>query len=171
MPQPSRFARIAPPTTRVAVLLDGNSHSTPAPLCRHCPPGYAVVSEALLPEIRLYALLLAALRQTFRSPSPPRLSSAADWMAARLAVLNCRSIRISRFRQPEVDAALMQLHTLKPHLRVDVRYSADKELSPDILLCSLVNPLPLLVHPDGLIENSRRLRQSYLGSHTQAQVA
>ncbi len=48
------------------------------------------VSEALMPQIRLVACLLAAARHDFADGSPNRFTEEADWFAARILVLQVR---------------------------------------------------------------------------------
>ncbi len=48
------------------------------------------VSEALLPNVRLVACLLAAERHDFSQSSPERFTEEADWFAARILVLQAR---------------------------------------------------------------------------------
>lgn len=50
-------------------------------------PGHAVL-ESLLPEVRLLACMFAAARHDWvQAPSPSRFTSPADWLAARMLVL------------------------------------------------------------------------------------
>lgn len=48
------------------------------------------VSEALMPNIRMVACLIAAERHDFNSVSPNQFTEEADWFAARILVLQVR---------------------------------------------------------------------------------
>lgn len=72
------------------LIADGNGHRVDlmatAPEVSHAD----LVSEALLPQIRTVAMLIAAERHDFGCRSPQWFSEEADWFAARILVLNAR---------------------------------------------------------------------------------
>lgn len=49
-----------------------------------------MLSEALIPNIRLLACLMAAQRLNFNQPTPAMISDEADWFAARILLLGVR---------------------------------------------------------------------------------
>lgn len=49
-----------------------------------------LLQEAMLPEIRTIATLIAAQRHDFSQPSPTHFTEEADWFAARILVLGVR---------------------------------------------------------------------------------
>lgn len=70
------------------LLTNGNSHR--ADLLIHSFNHDDLLCEALLPEIRTVATLIAAERHDFNQPSPSHFTDEADWFAARIIVLNVR---------------------------------------------------------------------------------
>ncbi|AUH49647.1 hypothetical protein CXB49_01770 [Chromobacterium sp. ATCC 53434] len=58
-------------------------------------PDGACLSEALLPEIRLLALRLALARGWPEGATPDRVAEAADWLAARILLLEWRQVELA----------------------------------------------------------------------------
>lgn len=79
-----------PQLYRRYLVVDGNIHRPD--LLADCV-GFTqdgMVSEAMLPEIRTIACLIAAHRHTFDALSPSIFTEEADWFAARILVLGVR---------------------------------------------------------------------------------
>ncbi|EGV37996.1 hypothetical protein [Neisseria weaveri] len=79
-----------PTLHRCHMVVDGNVHRNDLfgqsiPQTEH-----PTVSEALLPNIRTTATLIAAMRHQFDRPSPTVFTEEADWFAARILVLGVR---------------------------------------------------------------------------------
>ncbi|WP_254000340.1 hypothetical protein [Kingella kingae] len=78
------------------LLTDGNAHR-PDLLAQH-NLDFAhndKISEAMLPEIRTVAMLIAASRHDFSQTSPAQFTDEADWFAARIIVLNVRHFHLN----------------------------------------------------------------------------
>lgn len=116
------------------LALDGNQHRSD--LQETAPADKAfLISEAMLPEIRTVACLIAAERRQDGRHSPAVFTEEADWFAARILVLgvrvfhldvtlipmlktaNARAERFARrFGLPFVPAQMrMSLHADRPH--------------------------------------------------------
>ena len=67
------------------LVVDGNSHASEL-LQDALPQHGMLVSEALLPQIRLVAMMIAAMRVDFSQQVPEQISDEADWFAARMLV-------------------------------------------------------------------------------------
>ncbi|WP_051255581.1 hypothetical protein [Conchiformibius kuhniae] len=84
---------------RICFVANGNAHAPlPAALPRHC------VSEAMLPNIRTTAMMIAAARRNPDARSPSHFSDDADWFAARILVLGVRVFHLP----PQFAAVLEQ---------------------------------------------------------------
>lgn len=79
---------------RCRIITDGNIHRPD--LCAAPLPRSAEVqiSEALLPQIRTVATLIAAMRHDFGGRSPETFADEADWFAARIIVLGVRRFHL-----------------------------------------------------------------------------
>jgi hypothetical protein len=76
------------------LVVDGNAHrlellSTSLPENKH-----PLFSEAMLPQIRTLAMMIAAQRHDFEQPSPAVFTEEADWFAARILVLQARAFHL-----------------------------------------------------------------------------
>ena len=97
------FRPTTPALTRITLLTDGNAH-VPAPVDVSALPDNCA-SEALLPQIRTTAMMLAAARRHTQHTSPTQFSDAADWLAARLLVLQVRVLHLPAHCQNLLDTA------------------------------------------------------------------
>lgn len=87
--RPAAQTRAAVELQRWYLAVDGNQHR--ADLQTSAPAGKAfMLSEALLPQIRTVACLIAAKRHRFDGRSPEVFTEEADWFAARILVLGVR---------------------------------------------------------------------------------
>ena len=79
---------------RCRMITDGNSHRPD--LCNGRLPDSqeALISEALLPQIRTVATLIAASRHRFEHNSPAVFTEEADFFAARILVLGVRRFHL-----------------------------------------------------------------------------
>ena len=72
---------------RCHMIVDGNSHRSDLCLTTLPEGGQnTLISEALLPQIRTTATLIAAMRHDFNQASPAVFTEEADWFAARIIV-------------------------------------------------------------------------------------
>ncbi len=88
--QHTRTQTATEPLRRWYMVVDGNGHQTglcPSQLGFQRSP---MLSEALLPQIRALACLMAAGRHDFDQASPAQFTEEADWFAARILVLGVR---------------------------------------------------------------------------------
>lgn len=98
-PQPARELH------RWYMVVDGNRHRSD--LCT-TQPAFAkpfMLSEALIPQVRLVAMLIAAERVDFSRATPDILSDEADWFAARILVLGVRVFHLDITLMPMLKLA------------------------------------------------------------------
>nr|WP_199067702.1 hypothetical protein [Chromobacterium sp. ASV5] len=95
-------ARLVPERGQYAILLLTDCErlaNAVAPQAEHVPTLLQTAArqgcllESLLPDIRALALLLAARRQG-AGPTPSRLADAADWLAARILLLDLSHVAV-----------------------------------------------------------------------------
>ena len=72
------------------LITDGNAHRNPSQAAGEGLDETDVLHEAMLPEIRTAAILIAAMRHDFSRHSPSEFTDEADWFAARIIVLQAR---------------------------------------------------------------------------------
>ncbi len=77
-----------PNLQRLCLMINGNSHRPD--LLMNFFEHEDLLQEAMLPEIRTIATLIAAQRHDFSQPSPTHFTEEADWFAARILVLGVR---------------------------------------------------------------------------------
>ncbi|ULJ68449.1 hypothetical protein MIS45_06445 [Wielerella bovis] len=93
LPQTS-FTASHNPLRHCCLITDGNTHRSD--LCRNTI-GFThpdLISEAMLPEIRTVAMMIAAMRHDFTQRSPETFTEEADWFAARIIVLRARAFHL-----------------------------------------------------------------------------
>ncbi len=113
---------------RCHLIVDGNTHRSD--LCATGLPQTdgIQVSEALLPQIRTVATLIAAMRHDFDSHSPDVFTEEADWFAARIIVLGVRRFHLDVTLTPMLKlanrraAAFAARHKL-PFVPAEIRMS------------------------------------------------
>ena len=88
------------------LITDGNSHRADlcAPQIGFDRPD--MVSEAMLPQIRAVAVMIAASRHRFDAPSPAGFTEEADWFAARILVLKVRMFHLDVSLNPMLRTAI-----------------------------------------------------------------
>ena len=124
-PQAQHPAIETAPLHRSHLIVDGNSHRTD--LCRHPLPAgkqAALISEALLPQIRTTATLIAAMRHDFSQASPDVFTEEADWFAARIIVLGVRRFHLDITLAP-------MLHTANRRAQAFARARAEASVAAD----------------------------------------
>lgn len=72
------------------MIVDGNQHHQLSQLRQTEINQEFMLSEALIPQLRLIAMLIAAQRLNFQQPTPAIISDEADWFAARILVMGVR---------------------------------------------------------------------------------
>ncbi|SUA35624.1 Uncharacterised protein [Neisseria zoodegmatis] len=78
----------------VHLIVNGNIHRPDLCAPAAMPTGGIQISEALLPQIRTVATLIAAMRHDFTGRSPDVFTEEADWFAARIVVLGVRRFHL-----------------------------------------------------------------------------
>lgn len=79
-----------PQLQRWYMIVDGNQHHQLSRLSPADLQHEFMLSEALIPQLRLIAMLIAAQRVNFQHPTPAQISDEADWFAARILVMGVR---------------------------------------------------------------------------------
>ena len=91
---------------QLCLITDGNAHRPDLLRTADMSSGHAdVVSEALLPEIRSTAMLIAASRHDWNTPTPDVFADEADWFAARILLLNVRFVHLHTSLAPMLQLA------------------------------------------------------------------
>ncbi|MDK4613115.1 hypothetical protein QG083_07925 [Kingella kingae] len=143
------------------LLTDGNAHRTDLLAQRNLDFAHNdKISEAMLPEIRTIAMLIAASRHDFSQTSPAQFTDEADWFAARIIVLNVRHFHLNVRLAPMLHLANQRAeqfaaqHDL-PFTPAQIRPSLHQKRPNGILLmdCAITGT----AH-ENLLENSRALR-------------
>ncbi|QMT30498.1 hypothetical protein [Alysiella filiformis] len=88
------FQSVQKPLRHCCLIVDGNAHRpdlfNPNTTFAHDD----VLCEAMLPEIRTVAMMIAAMRHDFNQASPRIFADEADWFAARIVVLQVRTFHL-----------------------------------------------------------------------------
>lgn len=124
---------------RCHLIVDGNTRRSD--LCAAGLPqtGGIQVSEALLPQIRTVATLIAAMRHDFDSRSPAVFAEEADWFAARIIVLDVRRFHLDVTLMPMLKlanrraAAFAARHKL-PFVPAGIRMSLHADRPANLLI-------------------------------------
>ena len=88
--QHTRTQTVTAPLRRWYMVVDGNAHQDHLCTGSVGEPAADMICEALLPQIRAVACLIAAARHDFDRVSPAQFTEEADWFAARIVVLGVR---------------------------------------------------------------------------------
>lgn len=149
------------PTQTVCLVVDGNSHAQNL-LQDALPACGSLVCEALLPQIRTVAMLLAAERVDFSRATPDVLTDEADWFAARMVVLGVRRFHLDVSLLPmlalanERAAAFAAAHGL-PFTPASMQMSLHADRASNVLLMEV--DAGLLAEDGGVIANSLAVRR------------
>lgn len=146
----------------ICLITDGNQHRSdlmfPTLAFQHAD----CISEAMLPEIRTIATLIAAQRHDFNTVSPQHFTEEADWFAARIIVLQVRQFQLDVSLKPMLDTAnqraqaFAQKHNL-PFQAAKIRPSLHAKRPANMLLmqCALIGTAS-----ENLFENSQNIRKN-----------
>lgn len=98
---------------RCHMIVDGNSHNTFSddPI----PQTSGLISEALIPQIRFLATLIAAERHDFNRNSPAVFTEEADFFAARILILGVRRFHLDITLMPMLKTANQRAQTFAKH--------------------------------------------------------
>ena len=144
------------------LITDGNSHRADlcAPQIGFDRPD--MVSEAMLPQIRAVAVMIAASRHRFDAPSPAGFTEEADWFAARILVLKVRMFHLDVSLNPMLRTAnhraaeFARRHNL-PFQPAAIRPSLHSRRPANMLLAECALAQPVL---GNMWDNSRSLCKS-----------
>jgi hypothetical protein len=145
---------------RCCLVVDGNGHR-PDLIDDSLPENFgALAAEAMLPQIRTTALMIAASRHDFSRPSPSVFTDEADWFAARILVLQARVFHLDislRFMLETANRRAADFAAARnlPFIPAKIRMSLHTRRPNNLLMMDCA--LPLHQEDRGLIENSRRL--------------
>ncbi|EGF09956.1 hypothetical protein HMPREF9123_2208 [Neisseria bacilliformis ATCC BAA-1200] len=144
---------------RLCLLADGNG-CRPAALPESLPPDCGTLAaEAMLPQIRTAAMMIAAARHDFSCASPAAFAEEADWLAARILLLRVRTVRAGIGLRAVLETANRRAAAFAAEHRLPFTPAA---LAPEARprrdgLLVLDCALPCDGTDCGLIENGRRL--------------
>ncbi|WP_370387150.1 hypothetical protein [Snodgrassella alvi] len=79
-----------PQLQRWYMIVDGNQHRSDLLQLQPQFQSPYMLSEALIPQLRMVAMLIAAQRLSSDQPTPDIISEEADWFAARILVMGVR---------------------------------------------------------------------------------
>lgn len=143
------------------LIVDGDA-ATPITM----PPSIMAlpkVSEALVPQIRMVACLVAAMRHDFEQVSPHRFTEEADWFAARILVLQARRFFLDVTLLPMLALANQRAQAFaQQHGLTFVAAEGCLSLHSGRPDQTLIVETPALNHGQldlGLVQNSLLLRQ------------
>ncbi|ASK28330.1 hypothetical protein [Neisseria chenwenguii] len=142
---------------RFALIVDGNAHRSD--LCGAALPDtpHPALSEALIPQIRTVATLIAAARHDFGSRSPGVFTEEADFFAARILVLGARRFHLDITLVPMLNTAnrrareFAQRHGL-PFAPAEIRMSLNAGRPANLLIIESCRHAENI---GSLVENSR----------------
>lgn len=146
------------------IIDDSPQHFTANPSQPLAPMEF-MLSEALLPDIRLLACLIAAQRLDFSAPTPAIISEEADWFAARILLLGVRVFHLDITLIPLLKTAnqrarlFAQKHQLA-FTPAQMRMSLHANRPEPLLIIEIETDFQ---EDLGLVQNSLRLAQ-----HTEA---
>lgn len=153
-----------PPQTalrQLCLITDGNSHRADLYSNTIAFAHQDLICEAMLPNIRTTALLIAAMRHDLNQSSPTVFSDESDWFAARILLLKARVIQLDISLKPMLDTANQraQAFAQKHH----IAFSAAK-IRPSLHANRPANMLLMECELNGkpdacFIANTRQLRQ------------
>lgn len=155
------IAQAETPLRHICLITDGNQHRNDLMRNQIDFCHQDLVSEAMLPEIRTVATLIAASRHDFSSTSPAQFTDEADWFAARIIVLQARVFHLEVSLKPMLDIAnrraqaFAKAHGL-PFQAAKIRPSLHTQRPANMLLmqCAMQGKAC-----DNVFENSSNLRK------------
>ncbi|WP_238791269.1 hypothetical protein [Snodgrassella sp. ESL0253] len=154
--QLQQSASPVPQLQRWYMIVDGNQHRSD--LCQLQPQFQTtfMLSEALIPQLRLVAMLIAAQRLGFDQPTPDIISEEADWFAARILVMGVRIFHLDITLIPMLKTAnsrarsFAQKHNL-PFTQAQMRMSLHASRPEQMLIIETETQCE---EDKGLIQNS-----------------
>ncbi|UOP01660.1 hypothetical protein [Kingella potus] len=148
---------------RCCLIADGNG-CRPAPLPDTLPQECGLpAAEAMLPQIRTAAMMIAAARHDFTAASPAVFAEEADWLAARILLLRVRTVRAGIGLRFVLETANRRAAAFAAEHRlpfVPAKFVPEPKTRRDSLLvldCALASD----GIDQGLVENSRRLAAQF----------
>lgn len=149
---------------QICLITDGNQHRDDLVQNELTFTHHDLISEAMLPEIRTIATLIASQRHDFRQLSPTQFTEEADWFAARIIVLQARTFQLDLSLKPMLDLAnqraytFAQTHQLSFHAaKIHPSLHAKRPVNMLLMQCALSGEAN-----NNLLENSQNVRKSYV---------
>lgn len=154
--------------SRCHLIVDGNAHRHDLFDSRLPQTHAPLFSEALLPQIRTTAMLIAAMRHPLHTASPANFTDEADWFAARILVLQARVFHLEGRLKPMLETANARTEAFARHHRLPftpaaIRMSLHAGRPTNLLI--METALPVAPIDEGLVANSRRLKNLLMQSH------
>lgn len=160
----ARLNQTQPETlSRCNLIVDGNAHRSDLLQTKLQTNQGALFCEAMLPQIRTYALMIAASRLNADEKTPGIITDEADWFAARILVLQVRVFHLDislKFMLETANRraeAFARRHNL-PFTPAHIQMSLHSGRPANLLI--MKSALPIDGQDNGLVENSRRLAAS-----------
>lgn len=122
-----------------------------------------LICQAMLPEIRTTALLIAAQRHDFTQVSPQRFSDEADWLAAQILVLKAKIVHLPQHKMSLLNLANQRAQQFAQQHHLPFEAAQSQLLNTTLpknavmLSCTLMG-----TRKNSPIENTLSLRQNNL---------
>lgn len=142
------------------LIVDGNGHRNDLLLADLPANQGTLFCEAMLPQIRTYAIMIAATRLNADKNTPAIITDEADWFAARILVLQARIFHLDISLKSMLETAnkraeaFARQHNL-PFTAARMQMSLHAGRPANLLI--MKSALPVDSQDKGLIDNSRRL--------------
>lgn len=144
------------------IIVDGNEHHQLSSMPPSAFQNDFMLSEALIPQLRLTALMIAAQRLHHQHPTPAVISEEADWFAARILVMGVRVFHLDITLIPMLKIANKRARDFASQHNLAFR-PAQMRMSlhagrPEQLL--IIETATQINHDQGLIQNSLNFAKS-----------
>lgn len=140
------------------LIVDGNAHRSDL-LLPSLPKHSKLICEAMLPQIRTIAIMIAAERLKQDKRTPSIITDEADWFAARILVLQARTIHLDISLKFMLETANRRAETFArkhnlPFTPARIQMSLHANRPANLLI--IKTPFDI-AEDSNIIENSRRL--------------
>lgn len=145
----------------IHLIVNGNVHRSDLFASPAVSTGGVQISEALLPQIRTVATLIAAMRHDFNHRSPDIFTEEADWFAARIIVLGVKRFHLDVTLLPMLKAANQRAQAFAasrkiPFTPAEIRMSLHAVRPANLLIAETGH---LIEDCGNMVENSMALKQ------------
>ncbi|UOO81106.1 hypothetical protein LVJ83_08970 [Uruburuella testudinis] len=151
---------------RCHMIVDGNIHRPDLCIATLPADSNNLISEALLPQVRSTATLIAAMRHDFNHASPDVFTEEADWFAARIIVLGVRRFHLDITLTPMLQTANRRAEAFArarglPFTPAEMRMSLHAGRPANLLIIETEHQ----PSQNGIIANSLALAQKLTSAH------